>query len=733
MTDKIQIPRQVNRSVKFFSHFTWKDLFRLAVLPGLTYIAVNPSTWTVESVGIIGIAVLLSAVWFLWRPYGQHLDTLLYNAARSLPARRTVQGSDLDELNLGYGFTSDGAAFSIFEVKPTSLEAMSQAEQGVVHSVYQELFNTISFPVTVHSRQQPLDLSEYVDYIEEQETRHDALKQDYTEYLDELTGGNLTATRHFLVIHVEREGKHWLYSHLPDRITDLLSAETNGGGEIGKEAQINELESRCRTARRALDSPSIDVSGVVGRELDELAEECDLTDPKPSATWTTRPGESSEDDEYRRSVYIHEFRTDLRLGWPLDLLRIDGKIDVVQRIEPRNAAKAKRKLDRLKTKLSAEVTSFLAQGRVGTHKLEGLVEDVDWMLNLLADGNDVIVDYTTVITAHDKDSDRCKKTFSDVCEQLEARQIDYRLPAFRTDQAYKANSPLHGRGLDESMMVPAGSAAAGFPFGTHGAQQNGVVHGIDIDDESPVLLNRFSWDAGHLVRMGRTGSGKSYAEKVELLRTVLAYPELDIYVVDPKSEQEFVPLIDRLGGTIQTLDPDTEYRFDDQYLCFDVGDTAQSDIVPGMMNAVSQCYEATTRSDDPTLVVIDEAHHLTETDRGIQLLSKFVREARSTNTAVTLISQNASDFTHRREGRTILDNSLANIFMNHERVPDDVVDYFRLSQKEKQDLLGLATGDPGYSEAVVKVSDRLDTKIRIEATDEEHRIIEELQTEEVLA
>ena len=188
MTDKIQIPRQVNRSVRFFSHFTWKDLFRLAALPGLAYIAVNPSAWTVENVGIIGSAVLLSVVWFLWRPYGQHLDTLLYNAARSLPARRTVQGSDLDELNLGYGFTSDGAAFSLFEVKPTSLEAMSQAEQGAVHSVYQELFHTVSFPVTVHSRQQPLDLSEYVDHIEEQETRHNTLKQNYTQYLTMLSG-----------------------------------------------------------------------------------------------------------------------------------------------------------------------------------------------------------------------------------------------------------------------------------------------------------------------------------------------------------------------------------------------------------------------------------------------------------------------------------------------------------------------------------------------------------------
>jgi hypothetical protein len=742
MTEKIRVPRRVNRAIKLFGYFTLKDLLRMAIPPGLVYFIVAPTALTAENIAIAGGALLVSGVWFAWRPYNQYLDKLVFHAGRfllkwkllpvvrRLPVLDTSTGSDLDSVELGYVTADDAAVISVFEVSPTSLEAMSPDEQGVVHSRFQDLYNTVSFPVYLHSRQQPLDLSDYTEYIEEQETGDEQLKDDYTEYLNGLSSGKLTATRHYIVIRVEKDQKDSIEQIMPNRVTDALPIQ-NSDDELDNEAQVTTLQNRCRTVRRALGA-ELDVTGIAGNELKQLAEEFSTATPNSGVTETTRPATDGP-DEHRKTAYIHEFATDQRLGWPLDLLRLDGKVDVVQRVEPRSNSKAKKKLDRLKEKMSAEVASFISKGRLGTHVLETVEEDIDWMLNLLADGEDQIVDYSAAVSTHSEDRETCARVFEDVCERLETKQVKYRVPAFRTDHVQKTDSPLHGRGLHAPLVMPAGSAAAGFPFATQEAADQGVVHGVDADDESPVLFNRFSWDAGHMVRMGRTGSGKSYAQKIELLRTVLAYPELNIYIVDPKNEREYAALIDRLGGTIQTLDESAEYSFSEQYLCFDLGDGGQEDVAAAMTNAVRQCYEATTDLDDPTLVVVDEAHNMTNSDAGIQLLSKFVREARSTETAITLISQNASDFTHRREGRTILDNTPAKLFMNHERVPDDVIDYFQLSQREKQDILGLETGSNGYSEAIVNVSDRLDTKIRVEATDEEHRVIEELEASEVTA
>jgi hypothetical protein len=62
--------------------------------------------------------------------------------------------------------------------------------------------------------------------------------------------------------------------------------------------------------------------------------------------------------------------------------------------------------------------------------------------------------------------------------------------------------------------------------------------------------------------------------------------------------------------------------------------------------------------------------------------------------------------------------------MRHDRVPDDVVDYFQLSDRERQELHELKTGtESEYSEALLKISGKLDTRIKIESTDIEHRII----------
>jgi type IV secretory pathway VirB4 component len=128
---------------------------------------------------------------------------------------------------------------------------------------------------------------------------------------------------------------------------------------------------------------------------------------------------------------------------------------------------------------------------------------------------------------------------------------------------------------------------------------------------------------------------------------------------------------------------------------------------------------------DSTVVVIDETHRLmNHSPEAREALSIFVREARASNTAVTLLTQNASDFTDYKEGQDILDNTTAKIFHQHERVPTSVVQYFQLSNQEEQELYSLKTGgDTVTSEAIIKISNQLDTKITVRSTMPEHRII----------
>jgi type IV secretory pathway VirB4 component len=221
--------------------------------------------------------------------------------------------------------------------------------------------------------------------------------------------------------------------------------------------------------------------------------------------------------------------------------------------------------------------------------------------------------------------------------------------------------------------------------------------------------------------MGMVGSGKSYAAKLELLRTSLVYEDLQIIVVDPK--QEYSRIIEALNGRTQTLDSD--YRFTDEHLCFQVNERGQQEDVEQLVDLVQEIYSYTSKNREKTLVLIDEARILMNHKQGRRVLNQFVLEARDTNTAITLVSQNASHFTYCREGREILDNMPGKVFMRHDRVPDSVVDYFQLSDQERQELYELKTGtESQYSEALLKITGKLDTRIQIESTPIEDKIIQ---------
>jgi hypothetical protein len=307
---------------------------------------------------------------------------------------------------------------------------------------------------------------------------------------------------------------------------------------------------------------------------------------------------------------------------------------------------------------------------------------------------------------------------------LNTLQIQYRSPVLRTDQAYITDHPGKGDKLRETQLLPSTSAAAGFPFGTQTTQQNqGVIYGVDTADETPVLADRYSWSSHSMARMGMVGSGKSYAAKLELLRLSLVYQDLQIIIVDPK--QEYNRIIEALNGRTQTLNPETGYRFTDEHLCFQVNERGQQEDVEQLVDLLQEIYSYTSQNQDKTLVLIDEARILMNHETGRRVLNQFVLEARDTQTAITLISQNASHFTYCREGREILDNMPGKVFMRHDRVPDSVVDYFQLSNQEQRELYELKTGtESQYSEALLKISGKLDTRIQIESTPIEDKIIQ---------
>lgn len=700
MTLNIRIPSRFDVATRFFGRFSWQDIARIG-LPAAAGYAAAPMSNPGLQAGATAAGLLVGTLLYGYRPHDRTLDSHLYHAARWLVGKRRVEGSQTENVKDGYIETSSGTAIGVVKVTPTNLEMKTEPEQGALHDIFKELLESVTYPIQVFSPQHAFDMEAYAQKIWKSGKEPERLRKNYGRYCRYIAvDQTVETTKHYVAIRVTKDGV---------------------GGSLDN--RTSELDKRCNEVANALSGGDLSAERLTGRDLNQWSQTVSTPLPELTTTWTSTTSDGGIGNA-RKTLAVTQYPDHLPLGWTTELLQVDGQVDINQVIRPKSPGKTSKKLQRVIQKLSGEIDSWLAAGYLGTNDLEARLEDADWMLDRLSSRTDQPFDYAVYITAKGDTKADCAATYEQVKKRLRTMQIDFDELTLRTDQALQAASPLYGDPVDESQLVPGSSAATGFPFATQTVEQDsGVVYGLDASDSTPILLDRFDWSSHSMARMGTTGSGKSYATKLELLRAWFAYDDLQIYVVDPK--QEYSHLVRQLGGTMYTLGQDSRLGFktDDVY-GYTVAERGASENVDRMTAVIERIYEATSEDDTKTLVVVDEAHQLMNDEEGREVLARFIREARDTSTAVTLVSQNASDFTHCREGRTILDNVPAKAFMRHERVPDDVVQYFNLSRREEQELYKLKDGtDADYSEAVLKVSDRVNAKIRIDAHSAEHAVI----------
>src|SRR2546423_5101623 len=94
--------------------------------------------------------------------------------------------------------------------------------------------------------------------------------------------------------------------------------------------------------------------------------------------------------------------------------------------------------------------------------------------------------------------------------------------------------------------------AACFPFTSPdlplGAGDAGmrVLFGLNLASSGVVVWDRWAQDNHNMVILARSGAGKSYLAKLDLLRNL--YQGVEAFVVDP--EDEYVALADAMGGLV---------------------------------------------------------------------------------------------------------------------------------------------------------------------------------------
>jgi Helicase HerA, central domain len=164
---------------------------------------------------------------------------------------------------------------------------------------------------------------------------------------------------------------------------------------------------------------------------------------------------------------------------------------------------------------------------------------------------------------------RVEAVRSRLSERLAKFGFRTRVPRYETEDALRPidlSTPT-ARPSGYWQTLPTDGLAALFPFSDETVvQPHGVLVGLALSDASPVFLDRWAHSSHSWGIFGTTGSGKTFATALTVLRTRWMHPDLQLTVLDPLGEYggfvqalggSVVSLADRNAGRLNPLDPRT--------------------------------------------------------------------------------------------------------------------------------------------------------------------------------
>ena len=143
------------------------------------------------------------------------------------------------------------------------------------------------------------------------------------------------------------------------------------------------------------------------------------------------------------------------------------------------------------------------------------------------------------ITVYGKTPDELDKIESEIKSTLESRLIYLKPSLFQQKEGFISTLPISSDLLEVRSKLNSSPLSTMFPFVSFDlTSDRGILYGVNRHNSSLVLFDRFSMENYNSVIFAKAGAGKSYATKLEILRSLMF--DADVIVIDPEREYEYL-------------------------------------------------------------------------------------------------------------------------------------------------------------------------------------------------
>ena len=249
---------------------------------------------------------------------------------------------------------------------------------------------------------------------------------------------------------------------------------------------------------------------------------------------------------YCRTFFVYNYPRFIESNWLSPIINFDVTMDISMFIYPVDSGQILKFLRNKVAQIGAQIHINEEKGFVRDPALEAALQDAEELRDQLQRGIEKFFQYGLYLTIY---ADTEKK-LSDIGRKLQStlggRLVLTKPANLQMEHALNSTLPIASDELGIVRNMNTSPLSSTFPFSSSDLTSNeGILYGVNRHNDSLIIFDRFKMENANSVVFAKSGAGKSFAIKLEILRSIML--GTDVIVIDP--EKEYKTLCDTIGGT----------------------------------------------------------------------------------------------------------------------------------------------------------------------------------------
>ncbi len=342
--------------------------------------------------------------------------------------------------------------------------------------------------------------------------------------------------------------------------------------KIGFNSDIRDLAGGPKAAAPVAQLSSSEAQNIIEEEKAFRRGVLSVRDLISPASLKAEAKHLSLGNKFARTIFIIGYPRYISVGWFAPIINLNLTFDVAMFFYPVKSAIILKQLQNKVGSISAQIISDSEKGAARDPLRETALHDIEYLRDSLTQGTEKFFQFSLYITLYSENTEDLDRMSDQVEDILGSRLVYSRRVYYQAEQGFNSTLPVGNDELFITFNMNSSPVASSFPFiSSELTSDRGILYGINRHNNSLILFDRFSLQNANSVVFATSGAGKSYAIKLEVLRSLMLGS--DVIVIDP--EYEYKHLSEAVGGTYINISLSSENKINPFDLPRSVGGEAK--------------------------------------------------------------------------------------------------------------------------------------------------------------